>query len=113
LVEVAQKDTLPPISNAGEDQIVSGNVTVTLDATKSSDPDGTISSYQWLQTNEEPFISLAGVDTPNPSFISPSNLGNDTMVTFRLIVTDNNGANDTDDVTILIKNTTLPKVAGV
>lgn len=113
MVEVAQKDTLPPISNAGEDQIVSGNVTVTLDATKSSDPDGTISSYQWLQTNEEPFISLAGVDTPNPSFISPSNLGNDTMVTFRLIVTDNNGANDTDDVTILIKNTTLPKVAGV
>jgi len=37
----------------------------------------------------------------------------DTKVTFRLIVTDNNGSNDIDDVTILIKNTTLPKVAGV
>ena len=89
-----------------------GNVSVTLDGSKSTDPDGTISTYQWIQINEKPFVTVTGVDTPNPIFISPSNLGKDANITFRLTVTDNNGANDTDDVTIFIKNTTLPKVEG-
>jgi hypothetical protein len=111
-VQVTQKETLPPIADAGEDQVVEGNNTVKLDGTKSSDPDGVITSYQWIQIGGEPFISVGGIDTPNPTFISPSNLGKDSNLTYRLIVTDNSGLNGTDDVSILIKNTTLPKAEG-
>jgi hypothetical protein len=111
-VEVLQKETIPPVADAGEDQVVSGNISVTLDGTKSYDSDGTISSFQWVQINEEPFVSVGGVDTPKATFISPSNLGKDINMTFRLAVTDNNFANDTDYVTILVKNTTLPKPEG-
>ena len=111
-IQITGKENLVPVAKAGEDQSVKGNVSVTLDGSKSTDPDGTISTYQWIQINEKTFVTVTGVDTPNPIFISPSNLGKDANITFRLTVTDNNGANDTDDVTIFIKNTTLPKVEG-
>ena len=102
-----------PVADAGEDRVVNGNISVILDGTKSADPDGSISSYHWIQVSGEPFVTLAGVDTPHPSFITPSNLRNDSNISFRLLITDNDGANSTDDVNVLIKNTTLlPKVEG-
>jgi hypothetical protein len=39
----------PPVADAGPNQTVDEGVTVTLDGSNSSDPDGDISSYQWTQ----------------------------------------------------------------
>ena len=112
-IKVGGKKNLLPVADAGEDRVVNGNISVILDGTKSADPDGSISSYHWIQVSGEPFVTLAGVDTPHPSFITPSNLRNDSNISFRLLITDNDGANSTDDVNVLIKNTTLlPKVEG-
>jgi len=38
-----------PTANAGVDQTVDEGVTVILDSAGSSDPDGTVDSYQWSQ----------------------------------------------------------------
>jgi PKD repeat protein len=59
----------PPVANAGSDQTVpdddgSGNESVTLDGSGSTDPDGTIVSYEWLEgvtptaTGATPIVSL-------------------------------------------------------
>jgi K319L-like, PKD domain len=47
-------ENLSPVANAGSDQVIfvtgkAGSATVTLDASGSRDPDGTIVSYQWLE----------------------------------------------------------------
>ena len=81
----------PPVANAGPDQTVNENKTVTLNGTKSSDPDGTIQSYIWTQT-AGPKVNLTSANTPTPSFIAPHILA-DTTLTFNIKVRDNEGAN--------------------
>jgi hypothetical protein len=112
IVNVFGKKNILPVADAGKDRVVSGNASVTLDGTNSYDSDGNVTSYHWLQTGGEPFITLSDVDGPNPSFIAPANIKNDTNILFQLIVTDNDGGNSTDDMNVLIKNTTLPKIQG-
>ncbi len=87
----------PPVANAGSDQTVidddgNGGETTTLDGTASSDPDGTIASYVWMEggnqiaTGANPSLSLA--------------LG---VHTITLTVTDNDGATATDNVVITVE----------
>ena len=77
-IQIIGKKNMLPVANAGTDRVVKGNVSVILDGSKSFDPDGNISSYHWLQVNGEPFVTIADVDTPKPSFVSPANIKNDT-----------------------------------
>lgn len=79
-----------PIANAGPAQTVSGAATVTLDGSASTDPDGSIASYQWTQTSG-PAVTIqnatqakAQVSLPAPTTA--------TLYTFKLTVTDNLGA---------------------
>jgi hypothetical protein len=80
-----------PIANAGSNQTVTSGVTVTLNGTASSDPDGSIASYSWSQTAGTPAVTLASGATAQPTFLAPSVTSAATL-TFSLVVTDNRGA---------------------
>ena len=90
----------PPIANAGADQTVTdtdgnGVETVTLDGTASSDPDGTIVSYEW----REGATTLGVGSTVGVSF----GVGAHTVT---LTVTDNGGAFSSDDVLVMVNSAT-------
>lgn len=90
----------PPIANAGPDQTVTdsdsdGWEDVTLDGSASYDPDGTIAAYEWKE-GETPLGT--GV-----SFTCDFAVGTHTVT---LTVTDNEGATDTDEVIITVKELT-------
>lgn len=90
----------PPTANAGPDQTVEPWSEVTLNGSGSTDPDGSITSYTWTQTAGTP-VTLSSTTTANPTFAAPASIAGETL-TFRLTVTDNQGATsspDTVDIT--------------
>ncbi len=80
----------PPVANAGANQTVREGVTVTLDGSNSTDPDGTVASYQWAQT-AGPTVTLSGASTAKPTFLAPTVGAAGAALTFKLTVTDNGG----------------------
>jgi chitinase len=93
----------PPTANAGADLTVNEGSTVSLSGS-GTDPGGSISAYRWAQT-AGPTVSLNGATTASASFTAPQVTAN-TALTFRLTVTDNQGATGTDDVTITVRDGT-------
>ena len=99
-VFVARLDNAAPIADAGEDIESYANegldrLTVQLDGSASSDSDGTIHSYRWLEDNE---VIATGI-TPTLTF----SVG---VHELQLEVTDNEGAKAFDTIVI----TTLEKI---
>ncbi len=94
-----------PVANAGTDHTVNAGDTVTLDGTKSADLDGNIRSYSWLQTAGLP-VTLNGANTATPSFVAPSDISSDLLLTFKLTVKDNASATNTATVNITVKHVT-------
>ena len=92
----------PPTVNAGVDQ------TITLPANSvqlsgtASDPGGSIASYAWTKISGPSQFTFSSTSIANPSV---SNLAQGTY-TFRLTVTDNQGATAYDDVNIIVNATT-------
>jgi hypothetical protein len=77
---------VPPISNPGEDQIIIlPTNTGALNGSASSDPDGSISAYQWTQVSGP---NTATIVSPNASYTNISGLILGDYV-FNLEVTDN------------------------
>lgn len=93
----------PPTANAGPDQTgIEPSTTVTLDFSGSSDPDGTIASYNVTQTAGTT-VTLNHTDPVHPTYTAPLTLAGETE-TFSLTVTDNSAATssaDTVNVTVL------------
>ncbi|HEX4375228.1 MAG TPA: PKD domain-containing protein, partial [Puia sp.] len=88
-----------PVANAGVDQTISLPATsVSLDGTKSYDPDGTISSFRWTQVSGNA-VTIVNSNTATPSV---TGLSAGTFV-MQLIVTDNDGATGTDNVKIVVR----------
>ncbi|NQV42505.1 MAG: T9SS type A sorting domain-containing protein [Candidatus Marinimicrobia bacterium] len=92
----------PPIANAGNDQVIldddnDGEATVSLNGSLSSDRFGSIELYQWmhsdtlLTTGEIAEVTLQLGEFP-----------------ITLVVTDNDGNTDSDDVLISVINNYLP-----
>ena len=88
-----------PIANAGADQSFNVEtpedvVSVALDGSASSDPDGTIDSYEW------DVDSNGSIDAQGAIVTLPFGVG---VHTVTLKVTDNEGASATDQVTITVQ----------
>ena len=81
-----------PLANAGPDQGVNENSPVNLNGNASSDPDGTVASYQWTQVGG-PAVILNGATSATPSFTAPTVLtaNSPQALTFSLVVRDNEG----------------------
>lgn len=93
---LGQGGNQPPTADAGLDQTVvdtdgSGDELVTLDGTASTDPDGSISTYEWSDG-----VSLMGTG-PTPQVVLP--VGSHTLT---LTVTDDQGTTDSDQVDITV-----------
>jgi hypothetical protein len=92
----------PPVANAGDDQSVTIDTTVTLDGSGSTDPDNDIVSYHWQQTDGPP-VTLADPTVVQPQFIA--NVPLDSTLSFELTVTDATGLTSTDTCVVLVNNT--------
>jgi hypothetical protein len=92
----AQAANQKPIADAGVNQTVVISSNVILSGLKSSDSDGVIKTYQWLQTKGTKVI-LKNPKTVNASFTSPKKIG---TLTFKLTVKDNKNATAKDTIEI-------------
>jgi hypothetical protein len=90
-----------PLADAGADQTVKLSVTVTLDGSKSYDPDYGIPLYSWSQT-EGTSVTLSDATVVKPTFKAPE-VDEETTLTFELKVTDNGGKTDTDAITVTVQ----------
>jgi hypothetical protein len=89
----------PPTADAGPDQNVEEEITVTLDGSNSSDPDDGIESYRWKQV-AGPSVALSDPTSDRPTFEAP-NVGPDGVsFTFELTVTDVGGLQSSDTVIV-------------
>lgn len=88
----------PPVADAGPDQFVPGQTIVTLDGNQSADGDGFIQSFSWTQTGGTE-VDLTNSNTATPSFTAPAATE---VLTFELIVTDNEGDTASDEVAVSV-----------
>ena len=88
-----------PTANAGPDQTVTAGALVSLPGS-GNDTDGTIASYAWTQT-VGPAVTLSGANTATAGFTAPS-VSVATVLTFKLTVTDNQGATGFDTITVTV-----------
>ena len=78
-----------------------GDSPVTLDGPNSSDADGTIATYAWVQTAGTA-VTLTNADTATATFTAPDVAVAGETLTFELTVTDNDGLTATDTVSITV-----------
>ena len=90
----------PPAANAGPDQNVNQGVNVTLDGTGSTDPDGGLLSYSWLQTGGSS-VTLDNPNSAQPRFLADTGGASSSLV-FRLTVTDPGGLSASDQCFIAV-----------
>ena len=99
-----------PVADAGVDQTVGANVTVTLNGSNSYDSDDGIASYQWVQI-EGDGVSLSDSTAVSPKFVTPHVGEGGTVLTFQLTVIDSGGLQSSDTCTINVVWNNEPPVA--
>jgi hypothetical protein len=87
-----------PYANAGSDQSVEPGELVTLDGSASFDSDGNIVSYFWEQSSGDD-VTLSTNDEAVVTFTFPD-VTEATELVFELTVTDDEGAGNTDEITV-------------
>ncbi len=101
-VTVVSETNQPPVADAGVARTVRAGETVQLDGSGSTDADGRITAYQWEQIDDGPVVDLRNANTDAPFFTAPNVSGGSADLRFRLTVSDDDGAEDVDTVTITI-----------
>ena len=91
----------PPVADAGPDQTVDEEATVTLNASYSADPDDGIAAYVWTQPGGTS-VTLSDVNAVQPTFTSPDVGPQGASLIFQLTVTDNAGLQSADMCTIVV-----------
>jgi chitinase len=92
----------PPVSIPGDPVTVSAGASVTLDGSRSSDPDGEVLTYNWQQVGGAAKAVLTGADTPRVRVTAPKNSVVST-IDLQLTVTDPEGATGVATVTVTIE----------
>lgn len=95
----------PPTANAGADQIVGLNSTVTLRGS-GSDPFGGPVGFAWRQYSGAPTVALSDPDIAEPTFTAPAAA---TTLGFELTVTDEDDRSALDSVIVTVQD--VPAVA--
>lgn len=103
-----QFPNMPPVANAGSDRTITlPTNSVSLSGSGSKDPDGTITKYSWTKVSS----LSATISSPSSSSTTVSGLVAGTH-TFRLTVTDDDGATHSDDVKVTVNATAnIPPVS--
>lgn len=101
-VVVKEAANVAPTANAGTPQTINENTLVTLDGTASTDTDGSIVAYAWTQVSG-PAVELSNANTSQATFTAPE-VTAETLLTFKLVVTDNKGATAESTTTVTVKN---------
>jgi hypothetical protein len=84
----------PPIANAGQDQTVGSKANVTLNGSLSSDPDGTIISYKWVQTGGPP-VTLNNANSAIATFTAPDLFATEPAKNYKYTYSHKWGSNGT------------------
>jgi hypothetical protein len=90
----------PPVANAGPDSRVGPGVTRDI-VGSGSDPDGAVSLFLWSQVAGPPATQLINTSSSTLRYIAPGAVGNAVM-TFELLVVDNESATATDRVDVTV-----------
>ncbi|ANU06978.1 PKD domain-containing protein [Paraurantiacibacter namhicola] len=101
---------IAPDAVTGADRIIDAGDRIVLDASGSSDPDGTVTGYAWTQVSG-PSVTLSNPASVRASFIAPAAMASAQTLVFEVEVTDNAGATDTDTVTLTIAANAAPTAA--
>jgi len=101
-VEIANGSGLNTAPNAiaGSGQTVAQNNVVVLNGSQSNDPDGDSLTYLWEQVSG-PQVGLSSTSSPVTEFTSPT-VSSDTMLQFRLTVSDPSGLSDSATTTVTV-----------
>ncbi|MBX2963560.1 MAG: tandem-95 repeat protein [Cyclobacteriaceae bacterium] len=92
----------PPVVNASSDQTITLPTSTVILTAVASDPDGTIDSYLWIYVSGPGSPTLSGATTTS---LTAGNLIQGTY-TFRITVTDNDGATAFDEVNVVVQSAT-------
>ena len=91
-----------PVADAGDNQSVAPNSTVTLDGSDSFDPNGSIIAYEWTQISGIS-VNLSDEESVITTFTAPGIEGD---LIFKLTVWDNDFIESSDEITISIASYT-------
>ena len=89
----------PPVAEAGPNQSVEKGLVATLNGKGSTDPDDGIVSFLWQQTGG-PAVTLVDANTDTATFTA--NVAVNSVLTFRLTVTDAHSLISTDTCTVTV-----------
>lgn len=96
-----------PTANAGADRDVDAGDSVSITGS-GTDADGSIVGWSWSQVSGST-VSLTGASSQTVGFTAPDSAA---TIRLRLTVTDDDGATDTDDVLVTVKESVSQTVSG-
>ncbi|MEW8544011.1 MAG: PKD domain-containing protein [Candidatus Thiodiazotropha sp.] len=109
LISVVDVTTLPPVAIAGDDGAgVEGSI-FHMDGGQSIAPDGTISSYHWEQISGPATSVWTGSLNSATVGVRLPEVEQDTLIGFRLTVTNDLGISSSDELTILVLENLPPE----